>query len=94
MGLLEDVRKILADIPLWKELGTLPDRTKLLEQRVAELEAKLNGKYPADVCPRCGERTMRATASYGPNNKGMMMQDWQCKDKECNYQETRTIKPK
>jgi hypothetical protein len=65
MGLLEDVRKILADIPLWKELGTLPDRTKLLEQRVAELEAKLNGKYPADVCPRCGERTMRATASSG-----------------------------
>ena len=94
MGLLEDVRRILADIPLWKDLGGVPDRVKALEQKVADLEEKLNGKYPPDVCPRCGSRTMRSTGSFGPNEKGMMMQDWQCQDEECHYHETRMIKPK
>jgi hypothetical protein len=94
VGVLDDVRKWLNDVPLWKELGTVPDRVKALEQRVVELEEKLNGKYPADICPKCGSRTMRATASYGPTEKGFMMQDWKCQDNGCNYQETRTIKPR
>jgi hypothetical protein len=37
MGVLDDVRKWLDDVPLWKELGTIPDRTKALEDKVATL---------------------------------------------------------
>jgi hypothetical protein len=43
MGVLEDVRKWLCEIPLWKEHGTIPDRTAELEKRVAELEEKPGG---------------------------------------------------
>jgi hypothetical protein len=59
MGVLDDVRKWLNDVPLWKELGTIPDRTKVLEAKVAALEEQLNGKRPGDVCPFCGARTFR-----------------------------------
>jgi hypothetical protein len=67
MGTLEDVRQWLKDIPLWRELGTIPDRTAALEQRVAELESKLGGKWPADVCRLCGERAARIGHSHLEN---------------------------
>ena len=44
MGTLEDVRNWLKEIPLWRELGTIPDRTAALEKKVEELENKLDGK--------------------------------------------------
>jgi hypothetical protein len=59
MGTLEDIRKWLKEIPLWKELDTIPARTAALEKRVTELEDKLNGKWPPDVCRLCGERAAR-----------------------------------
>jgi hypothetical protein len=92
MGVIDDVRKWLNDVPLWKELSTIPDRTAALEKRVADLDEKLNGKWPADVCPKCGQRTMRATGTFGPDDKKNMMQDWLCGDTSCNYHETRIIK--
>jgi hypothetical protein len=76
MGLLEDIRKILADIPLWKELGTIPDRTSELEKRVAELENKLGGKWPADVCRHCGERAARL--AYSRLEKTVEVSRWDC----------------
>ncbi|MBR0990003.1 hypothetical protein JQ580_04645 [Bradyrhizobium japonicum] len=94
MGVLDDVRKWLNDVPLWKELGTIPDRTAALEKKVAALEEQLNGKYPADICLKCGSRSMRARSSFGPNAKGMMTQMWQCQDAACNFHEERLIKPK
>jgi hypothetical protein len=94
MGVLDDVRKWLNDVPLWKELGTIPDRTAALEKRVAELDEKLNGKWPPDVCLKCGSRTMRVTATYGPDDKKNMIQHWRCGDESCNYHEERIIKPR
>jgi hypothetical protein len=86
MGVLDDVRKWLNDVPLWKELGTIPDRTKALDEKVRELEDKLNGKWPADVCKFCGERAMRLFHSYPSlGEKGYMREDWKCE--KCGKQE-------
>jgi hypothetical protein len=94
MGVLEDVRNWLKEIPLWRELETIPKRTDDLELRIAALEEKLNGKWPADVCLKCGSRTMRVANTFGPDSKHMMQQMWVCGDENCNYHETRLIKPK
>ena len=92
MGVLDDVRKWLNDVPLWKELGTIPDRTKALEEKVLELETKLSGKWPADVCKFCGERGMRLYHSFpGLGDRGNMREDWQCE--KCGKQQTRYFKP-
>lgn len=65
-----------------------------LESRVRELEAKLSGPYPADVCKKCGERSLRMTSTYGPaNDKGLITQNWQCLREECQMYEARTVSP-
>lgn len=92
MSVLEDFRKWLHETQFWKELQPIPDKVAALEKRVAELEEKLNGKWPADVCPRCGARAMRAQHTFGPDGKGLMHQGWACG--ECQYQEERMIRPK
>ena len=92
MGILEDTMKILDRIPLWKELQTAPSRIKELEQRVANLEEKLGGKWPADVCKSCGARAVRMVSVIGPDINGNMIESWHCS--ECNFTEERRIKPK
>ena len=79
MGVLEDVRKLLSEIPLWKELGTIPDRTKALEERVAALEGMLNGKRPGDTCPFCGAQSFRLDHV----NMHGQREVWKCTDAAC-----------
>jgi hypothetical protein len=92
VGVLDDVRKWLNDVPLWKELGTIPDRTKALEEKVAQMEKCLNGKWPPDVCKFCGERGMRLYHSFpGLDPKGNMREDWKCE--KCARRDHRYFKP-
>ncbi|MGM4891250.1 hypothetical protein [Tardiphaga sp. 839_C3_N1_4] len=79
MGILEDFRKMLADIPLWKELGTAPERIKALEEKVAALEQLTGGKRPGDSCPYCG------AASFRLDHVDMHGQRevWKCTDVAC-----------
>jgi hypothetical protein len=86
MGVLDDVRKWLNDVPLWKELGTIPDRTKVLEEKVAALEAMLNGKRPGDVCPFCGAQSFRLHRVDMHGQREV----WQCTDAACG--QTREIR--
>ncbi|WP_157088122.1 hypothetical protein [Bradyrhizobium jicamae] len=79
MGVLDDVRKWLNDVPLWKELGTIPDRTKALEEKVAALEAMLNGKRPGDVCPFCGAQSFRLDRVDMHGDREV----WKCTDTAC-----------
>ena len=52
MGVLDDVRNWLKEIPLWRELETIPRRMEELEARVRALEKALErvaGVEPVDV---------------------------------------------
>ena len=51
---VSDVLKLLEKIPVWGTLSKLPERVKLLEQKVASLEAAgpAPGRRP---CPACGQ---------------------------------------
>ena len=92
MGMVEDILKALDRIPAWKRLGELPPEVDDLKRRVASLEEKLQGKWPADVCKFCGARAVRMTATFGPiNDKGHIEQNWECG--ECGKVEVRTTKP-
>lgn len=62
--MLKDILAALEKWPLWKRVSETPERVESLEKRVAELELKLGGKWPADVCPFCGERAMRMAMSF------------------------------
>jgi len=64
MGALEDVRNWLKEIPLWQELNKVPDGVSALEKKLEELESKLGGKWPPDVCRLCGERAARLGHSH------------------------------
>jgi uncharacterized protein with PIN domain len=89
MGLLEDMLKALDRVEVWKELQAAPKRISELESRVAELEGKLGGKWPADVCKYCGERAVRMYQKMGPIEGGKMRETWKC-DK-CSKHDTRLL---
>ena len=92
MGLLEDIMKALDRIPNWKRVQELPTEVDALKQRVAGLEQKLSGKWPADVCKFCGERAVRMSGTRGPNSHTHISEQiWTCE--KCGRKETRIIKP-
>jgi hypothetical protein len=89
VGTIDDFLKVLDRIPIWKRLGEVPTEVDDLKRRLSELEGKLNGKWPADICKFCGERAVRMTANFGPNEKGKMHQNWSCG--ACNKVEMRIV---
>jgi hypothetical protein len=91
MGLLEDMLKALDRVEIWKELQGTPKRIAELEKRVMELEEKLGGKWPADVCKFCGERSVRLRQKMGPVEGGYMREHWQCAS--CTKTDIRLVKP-
>jgi hypothetical protein len=90
MGILEDVMSVLDRIPVWKRLQELPSEVDRLKNQVADLEQKLGGKWPADVCKFCGERAVRLANTLGPDAKGNMQENWKCS--ACNQMERRLVK--
>lgn len=70
MGFVDDVMKVLDRIPGWKRLQEVPAEVDELKAKVAALEEKLGGKWPADICKFCGERAVRLSLAVGPDIKG------------------------
>lgn len=62
MGTLEDIRNWLKEIPLWQELGKVPDKLAAIEKRIAELEAQLK-PAPGERCDGCGQLGLRLQSS-------------------------------
>lgn len=91
MGIVDDTLKVLDRIPIWKRLGEVPAEVDGLMRRVAELEVKLNGKWPADVCRYCGERAVRLTTHRGPDARGIVTEHWTCG--ECQKVDHRRVAP-
>ena len=81
MGMIDDILKALDRIPTWKRLQEVPAEVDDLKRRVVELEAKLGGKWPPDVCKYCGARAVRLTAD---STYGGMFEVWTCG--ECGKQ--------
>ena len=78
----------------WKQcqhMWAAPGNLEALQNRVAELEAKLNGKYPPEVCQACGERQVRLSWSAPSSTKVLIHQAWSCK--ACGFVETRYVQP-
>lgn len=90
MGTIGDITELLAKIPLWKRLSTLPKEVEELRERVAVLEGKLVAPSGAQ-CPKCGARTFVMTAS-APHPQfgfaGMKVDSYSCSS--CGFAETRT----
>lgn len=72
MGLLTDVVGIIEKWDGWKAVREQASRVPELERRITELEEKLTGKYPPEVCKFCGERAVRMSMSYPKGS------DWTC----------------
>jgi hypothetical protein len=92
MSVIDDVLKVLDRIPIWKRLQEVPSEVDDLKRRIAELEEKLGGKWPADVCRFCGERAVRLHVTLGPDEKGYMHENWHCSN--CNNTDVRLVKPR
>jgi ribosomal protein L40E len=89
---LDDLLKMLDRWGEWKRMREAPARVDELQKRVEELEAKLGGKYPADVCRMCGARAARLYGSRIINHEGgVVAENWVCK--ECGAQDMRTVRP-
>jgi len=91
MGIIEDVFKALDRLPGWTRIQGLPGEFDQLAKRVANLEEKLGGKWPADVCRFCGERAVRMTFCTNANTKGQVEQTWVCG--QCNGHDIRVVGP-
>ncbi|SJM28997.1 hypothetical protein BQ8482_110927 [Mesorhizobium delmotii] len=92
MGAIEDVRRWLADMPLWRELGQMPDRMAAIEARMAAMEDRLKTR-PGETCPKCGEHSVRLAEAgrlYGPIGKQERTDIWQCG--KCANREQRVVR--
>ena len=78
MGVIDDMLKALDRIPGWARLQKVPDEVDQLTRRVTALEEKFGGKWPPDICKFCGERAVRLRATFGPDQKGNMQENWEC----------------
>lgn len=88
MGFVADIKAFLDSWDDWKEVRAATAKVPALEARIAELENKLGGKWPADVCPKCGERAMRATGDIRGGFKDAYDR-WECSS--CDYNEPRAV---
>lgn len=91
MGMLEDIRKWLKEIPIWQELEKVPDRMTVLEDRMAALEERLKTR-PGETCPKCGEHAMRLSDTgrlVGEMGKQQRMDWWECT--ACKHREPRVV---
>ena len=90
MGLLEDILKTLDRFPLWKRVQELPSEVDDLKRRISEIEEKLAGKWPADVCRHCGARAARI--GHTTFDQGFVIERWDCA--ECRHLDFRRVKPR
>jgi ribosomal protein L37E len=88
---LNDILSALKLWPKWKRIEATVEQVDALEKRVAQLE-KLLARCPGEGCPRCGELTFRATASYPhPSfaNMGVNVRKMKCE--KCGFEEDHMI---
>ena len=92
MGVLDDVRQWLKEIPLWRELEKIPHRTDELEARVSKLE-KLLEAAPGDLCPKCGMRAMRLSQAGRllGGKDAYRFDQWSFTAVGCDYSERRKV---
>ena len=76
--MIEDILKALDRVPAWKRLGEVPAEIEDMKRRIAQLEEQLGGKYAPEICRFCGERTVRLKNVLGPDEKGMLHEEWDC----------------
>jgi hypothetical protein len=80
LGIVDDILKALDRIPSWKRLQGVPSEIDQINERVTALEGKLGGKWPADVCRLCGERSARI--GHSTLEKTTVIERWDCE--ACN----------
>ena len=90
---VSDILKLLEQIPIWKNVRTLPERLAQLEDRVSALEAAAAepARAPGQPCPSCGAyglRRTKAVMSRGPfAAMGAKDEIWTCS--ECGQTDER-----
>jgi hypothetical protein len=70
MSTVESILDLLNRWPAWKKITAAPDRVDALEQRVAELENRLQ-RAPGEACPFCGALAMRLVSEKPDPNLGI-----------------------
>lgn len=90
---LKELRELLTKLDEWGRIREAMARIPDLEKRVQELEQKLAGDYPPEVCKFCGKRAARLANSRVDDAKtGMVREDWACSD--CGREEARMERPR
>lgn len=94
MGVLEDVRNWLKEVPLWKELQNVPERVTALERRLADLETELKRRPAPEVCPMCfKELKLEAVEQHWSGSTEF--QRFKCHTPGCSYPgRTKTVENK
>lgn len=83
---LKDLMAVMDRWEAWKATKEQAAKVPELERRIAELEAMLSGKAPAEFCRKCGERTARIVG-HPAVNKGLVGETFVCS--ACNGRDTR-----
>ncbi|MDH2311454.1 hypothetical protein [Methylobacterium brachiatum] len=87
---LDDIVKLLNQIPIWRSVSALPKRVRELEERVAALELKPMAKSAA-TCPLCGGETKTVKVEPNVHFGTMGMQDHTLVCGRCEHIEIRQI---
>jgi hypothetical protein len=70
----------------------MPDEVDGLKKRVADLEEKIGGDWPPDICRYCGKRAARLWYPMKANQTGIATEDWKCS--ACNKIDKRSVRVK
>lgn len=84
---ISDITALLDRWDEWKRIRDAATKVPELEARIVALEGMLGGKRPGDVCPKCGEKTLRLTESSvrGSGRDAYTRKRYRCESEGCGY---------
>ncbi|MEE9159989.1 MAG: hypothetical protein V3U60_16590 [Gammaproteobacteria bacterium] len=91
---LKDILSVLDRWEVWQVLRENADKVPDLERRIVDLEEKLGGKWPCDVCPKCGMLTLRVVRTHRVKDRSgayRSLRSYACEEDGCDFKEQRQV---
>ncbi len=87
----------MAVLDRWEDWKTTRDNAAQIpdmEQRIADIEEKIGGKWPGDVCPKCGRQSLRVIKAHRVRTgRGTYksLRSYACEHDGCDFREQRQV---
>ena len=88
---VQDILKLLEQLPIWRSLRAMPERLDALEKRVAALEEELHRRPAPENCPLCrSEMKLQLIETHWTGN--VEFHEFACTSPGCGHKRQRKLR--